>query len=130
VGLSQTNKKKLILLGAVLSGIVEGGMIAPIVASRNPEIGFIVLMAAPGTPSDRLLIKQARLIAEGQGASESEIRLTENSNKAIFEVLKSENDLNTARVKVSEMMSALADSLTSNQTDMQEMLRERLLVFR
>ncbi|MDP3462674.1 MAG: alpha/beta hydrolase [Bacteroidales bacterium] len=110
-----------------LIGHSEGGMIAPIVASRNPEIGFIVLMAAPGTPSDRLLIKQARLIAEGQGASESEIRLTENSNKAIFEVLKSENDLNTARVKVSEMMSALADSLTSNQTDMQEMLRERLL---
>lgn len=109
-------------------GHSEGGMIAPIVAARNPDIGFLVLMAAPGTPTDQLLLKQARLISEAQGASEREIRLTEKSNKEIFRVLKNEEDEQTARQLVRQTLIALSDSLTPDGSELEESMKEQLLL--
>lgn len=41
-----------------LIGHSEGGLIAAIVASRNDDIGFVVLLAGPGVPGAELLLKQ------------------------------------------------------------------------
>ncbi len=41
-----------------LMGHSEGGMIAPIVASRNKTVKFIVLLAGPGVPVSELMLKQ------------------------------------------------------------------------
>jgi pimeloyl-ACP methyl ester carboxylesterase len=41
-----------------LIGHSEGGMIAPMVASRNPNVDFIVLLAAPGIPISELMLQQ------------------------------------------------------------------------
>jgi hypothetical protein len=109
-------------------GHSEGGMIAPIVAARNPVIGFLVLMAAPGTPTDMLLLKQARLISEAQGASEKEIRLTEKSNKEIFRVLKYEENETTARKLVRQTLIALSDSLTPDGSQLEESMQQQLLL--
>jgi uncharacterized protein len=46
-----------------LIGHSEGGMIAPMVATRNPNVAFIVLLAGPGVPIDQLLIRQTRDIS-------------------------------------------------------------------
>lgn len=108
-------------------GHSEGGMIAQVAASRNAEISFAVLMAAPGTPSDQLLLKQARLISEAQGASEREIRLTENSNKKIFNVLINEPDEENARETVRDVFIALSDSLTPDGSDMESAMQQQLL---
>ncbi|MBC8883114.1 alpha/beta fold hydrolase [Flavobacterium piscinae] len=47
------NPKKIGLIGHS-----EGGMIAPIVASKDKNISFIVLLVAPGIPCDELLMEQ------------------------------------------------------------------------
>lgn len=41
-----------------LIGHSEGGVVAPMLASRRDDIGFVVLLAAPGVPGDELMRRQ------------------------------------------------------------------------
>ncbi len=108
-------------------GHSEGGMITQVAASRNNDIKFVVMMAAPGVPSDQLLLKQARLISEAQGASEREIRLTGESNKYIFSVLKNEQDQDKAREIIRTELISLSDSLTPDGSELESAMQQQLL---
>ncbi len=57
-----------------LIGHSEGGLIAPMVAARNPDVAFIVMMAGPGVPGDEILLEQGVLISEAAGASPAAAR--------------------------------------------------------
>ncbi len=50
-------------------GHSEGGLIAPIVASWNPDLAGIVLLAGPGCKGSEILEQQSDRIIEQQGAS-------------------------------------------------------------
>lgn len=50
-----------------LIGHSEGGMIAPMVAARDPKIAFIVLMAGPGAPIRDLMAAQRAAVARVNG---------------------------------------------------------------
>jgi pimeloyl-ACP methyl ester carboxylesterase len=50
-------------------GHSEGGMIAPMIAARNPNVAFVVLMAGPGVRADELLPVQVMRMTEAAGAS-------------------------------------------------------------
>jgi pimeloyl-ACP methyl ester carboxylesterase len=50
-----------------LVGHSEGGLIAPMIAARNHDVAFIVMMAGPGVPGDQVIAEQTRLILEAQG---------------------------------------------------------------
>jgi len=52
------NKKKIGLIGHS-----EGGIIAPIVASADKNISFIVLLAGPGVTGDKIIIQQSKDLA-------------------------------------------------------------------
>ena len=52
-----------------LVGHSEGGMIAPLVAARNKDIAFIILLAGPGIKGDDLLAKQNKAILTADGIS-------------------------------------------------------------
>jgi hypothetical protein len=56
-----------------LIGHSEGGMIAPMAATRSRDIAFIVLMAGPGVPGDSLLLLQDAALLEAAGVSASSI---------------------------------------------------------
>jgi uncharacterized protein len=51
-----------------LVGHSEGGLIASMVAARNRDVAFVVMMAGPGVRGDELLVAQASAIAEAAGA--------------------------------------------------------------
>ncbi|MEL6356912.1 MAG: alpha/beta hydrolase, partial [Bacteroidota bacterium] len=51
-----------------LVGHSEGGLVAPMVAAEREDVDFVVLLAAPGIPSDTLMLMQSRLIQETMGA--------------------------------------------------------------
>ncbi len=51
-----------------LLGHSEGGLIAPIVASRSQAIAFIILLAGPGLKGDKLLKEQNSVLLQIQGA--------------------------------------------------------------
>ncbi len=50
-----------------LLGHSEGGVIAPMVAARNSDVAFVVLMAGTGVPGNEIIVAQAMLIAEAAG---------------------------------------------------------------
>ena len=55
-------------IGSVgLIGHSEGGAIAAIVASREDDVDFVVLMAGPGVPGAELLLKQNERIFDAMG---------------------------------------------------------------
>lgn len=55
-------------------GHSEGGIIAPMVASRNKNVNFIVMMAGPGLTGEEIVLKQSVLISKAEGESEKEIK--------------------------------------------------------
>ena len=50
-----------------LVGHSEGGMIAPLVASQDPGVAFIVLMAGSGVPGDEIIAEQGVLMLRASG---------------------------------------------------------------
>jgi fermentation-respiration switch protein FrsA (DUF1100 family) len=76
-----------------LAGHSEGGIIAPMVASRSKDVNFIVLMAGTGLRGDKILLYQQEYIARASGATESDIKKTIDLNSGAFEmVLKAKSD--------------------------------------
>jgi pimeloyl-ACP methyl ester carboxylesterase len=74
-----------------LIGHSEGGIIAPIVASKNAKVKFIISMAGPGIPTDELLVLQSNALAKSAGASEEELKSTEVTNREIYALIKNYN---------------------------------------
>ncbi len=75
-----------------LVGHSEGGEIAPMVAARNPDVAFIVLMAGPGVPGNELLPQQELLVWEASGMSHDAAEKKVNNNRAMFTLIEREKD--------------------------------------
>lgn len=56
-----------------LIGHSEGGLIAPMVATRSSDVAFMVLMAGPGISGEEILYLQGALIARANGTAETAI---------------------------------------------------------
>jgi len=65
-----------------LIGHSEGGIIAPMVAARNADVAFIVMMAGSGVRGDQILVAQNVLLAEASGVS-AEIAEAEAAKKEV-----------------------------------------------
>jgi pimeloyl-ACP methyl ester carboxylesterase len=54
-----------------LIGHSEGGIVAPLVASRSDDVAFIVMLAGTGVPGNEVLAHQIGLISRAGGADEN-----------------------------------------------------------
>ena len=45
-----------------ICGHSEGGLLAPMIAARNSEVGFLILMAAPGVDGKAIILSQGPLL--------------------------------------------------------------------
>ena len=75
-----------------LIGHSEGGIIAPIAATRDPGIAFIVLMAGTGLPGEEILYLQGQLILKAGGADEKTLKMQHDIQKSLFAILKTDAD--------------------------------------
>jgi len=75
-----------------LVGHSEGGLIAPMVASKSKDVSFIVLLAGTGIQGDKLLLLQQELIAKANGVSETDIKKSIETNSKLFEMVVKSND--------------------------------------
>lgn len=74
-------------------GHSEGAMIAPIVASRNKEVAFIILLAGPGITGREILITQTEAMLLGQGFVKDSAMKISNLNKEIMDIVENnQND--------------------------------------
>ena len=73
-------------------GHSEGGIIAPMVAARSPDVAFIVLMAGTGLPGEEILYLQGQAIMKAMGADEKALKQQLELQKRLFEIVKTEKD--------------------------------------
>jgi len=78
----EINRKKIGLIGHS-----EGGIIAPMVARKSPDVAFIVLLAGTGIQGDKLLLLQQKLIGKVSGVSDEDLLKSELTNRKVFEIV-------------------------------------------
>lgn len=93
-----------------LVGHSEGGLIAPIVASRNKDVAYVALLAGPGLPGDELLLKQQELIAAASGASDQDILETHELSNKMFEMIHEIEDVELLKKKLTDLLNKNLDA--------------------
>ncbi|HEX5872452.1 MAG TPA: alpha/beta fold hydrolase [Longimicrobium sp.] len=96
-------------------GHSEGGLIAPMVAARAPEVGFIVMLAGPGTPSAELLMAQTALIIRAGGAGEREVERTTALQRELFAAIAAEADSAALHGRLTDIVRRFQASLTPEE---------------
>ncbi|WP_144395418.1 alpha/beta hydrolase family protein [Pleionea sediminis] len=71
-----------------LIGHSEGGMVAPMVASRRDDIAFLILLAGPGITIDKLYSEQRYLILKASGIDESVLNSVYRGEKRLFKEIR------------------------------------------
>ncbi|MFH1311993.1 MAG: alpha/beta fold hydrolase [Candidatus Eisenbacteria bacterium] len=71
-----------------LIGHSEGGVIAPMVASRSRAVSFLVLLAGPGVPGDEILIRQMELISRAAGMEEEQVARVISAQRTLLDLVK------------------------------------------
>jgi len=75
-----------------LIGHSEGGIIAPIVANRDPAVKFIVMLAGSGVRGDRILLGQQESIGRASGLPESVLSQAAAANRLIYDAIIADPD--------------------------------------
>jgi uncharacterized protein len=102
----EVDKKKIGLVGHS-----EGGIIAPMVASRSKDIAFIVLLAGTGIPGDQLLLLQQQLIGKAGGMSDEALEKAKAVNKGAFEIIVRSKDADHLKADLTTYLKqALAEN--------------------
>lgn len=96
---SEVDKAKIGLIGHS-----EGGIIAPMVASKSSDVAYIVLLAGTGIRGDALLPMQLTAVLRASGASETAIARAAKDQGEIFKTILSEPDPEAARNKLREVL--------------------------
>jgi uncharacterized protein len=104
-----------------LIGHSEGGLIAPIVASNNPDISFIVSLSGPGVTGEQIILRQSVDISRASGIDEKKIQESVTTNKKLFAILKKEPDNNKASEK---MIAAYKKILVKRKASPDEIEKE------
>jgi len=100
-----------------IAGHSEGGMIAPMAASRSDEVAFIVMLAGPGITGAEILVLQGQLIARAMGTPEDMIALNTNTQSRMIETVISEPDPEAA---ADQLRTILAEAIATLPADIQE----------
>lgn len=113
----EIDKKKIGLIGHS-----EGGMIAPIVASKSKDVRFLVSLAGTGVRGDKILLAQQELIARAEGEKEDIIAKTKQYNQRTFDLIQTEQNTETLKTKLAEIIrESIPDMLPNLPKERHEM---------
>ena len=88
-----------------LIGHSEGGEIAPLVATLDPRIAFLVLMAAPGLDGATLLVAQNRALFAANGVPEDQVEILVKNRAERFAAAREAQDPADARTRLTEVLN-------------------------
>jgi len=75
-----------------LVGHSEGGVIAPMVAARNKDVAFIVMMAGTGVPGDQVILAQSEAIDVANGKKPEDVAKSAAIQKEVIRLIETEKD--------------------------------------
>jgi CubicO group peptidase (beta-lactamase class C family)/pimeloyl-ACP methyl ester carboxylesterase len=90
-------------IGLVSHG--EGGLAAPIVAARNHDVAFVVMLGAPAVPAAENSVESGRLNAEGNGELYRKADEQAAETRKIFSVIQEEKDPASLDRKLREFLA-------------------------
>ena len=108
----EINPKKIGLMGHS-----EGGVIAPMVASTNKAVAFIVLLAGTGIPGDTLLLMQKALIERAEGATETEVQAGQTANKGAFEIVRNAKSIEQLKTDLTLYYQQMEDKKPTTEDE-------------
>lgn len=88
-----------------LIGHSEGALVAPIVASRTSDVGFVVLLAGTGVNGEELLVMQLIAINRALGVSEEITQQRSRLQKELLELLAGAPDDSAAVERAREVLA-------------------------
>lgn len=97
-----------------LIGHSEGGVIAPIVASRNADINYIIMMAGTGVSGMDLLLMQAEAINKASGVSENDIQKTNEINRGAYQLVLTVSDTTQLKSELKSYAAKTFNQLPKN----------------
>ncbi|WP_165185359.1 alpha/beta hydrolase family protein [Caulobacter soli] len=89
-----------------LIGHSEGGLIAPMVAAKDPRIAFVAMIGGPGVNGERVLLSQTRALMLAHGAPLAKVDAASTENRAAYEIVKAEPDPAAAAAKLKALFVA------------------------
>ena len=98
-----------------LLGHSEGGIIAPMVAARSKEIAFIVLMAGPAVPGDKIISKQIELLMRAAGATETEIKTELARQEQVYEVVRTNKGWDALKLELRKDAKESLNKMTAEE---------------
>jgi uncharacterized protein len=86
-------------------GHSEGGIIAPLMASRSPDVAWIVILAGPATKGEETLLLQSDLITRAAGMTNDQVAKSLDFDRESYNLVRHE----TNRVVLEAKLEALAN---------------------
>jgi pimeloyl-ACP methyl ester carboxylesterase len=81
-------------------GHSEGGIVAPMVAIRNPKAAFVIIIAGPGLRGDKLFLLQSALVSASYGTPKDHIARRQAFDEKLYAAALSSPDPAVARTRV------------------------------
>ncbi len=88
-----------------LIGHSEGGVIAPMIAARNKDVAFIVMMAGTGVPGDEVIVAQGEALAIAAGKSPDEAAQAAAKERELIKLVETEKDEAVLEKELKEKMA-------------------------
>ncbi|HXY23749.1 MAG TPA: alpha/beta hydrolase [Candidatus Acidoferrum sp.] len=102
-----------------LIGHSEGGIIAPLVATRSNSVAWVVLLAGPGLKGEQLLLLQAEAILRASGVNEGEIFRTLAFNKQSYALVRQESDPVALQAKLNDLVQSTSTGAAMSPSALQ-----------
>lgn len=99
----------------ILCGHSEGGIIAPMVASRRDDIAGIILMAGPGVNGRQISLNQTKLIAKASGVPDYMIELNQTLLQGLYDRQAKGDAIDKAYI--AELAAKIKQGLPENVRD-------------
>lgn len=98
-----------------LVGHSEGALVAPLVANRETDVAFVVLLASTGVTGEQVLYEQGAQLARAAGLGPEVAAQQKSIQQALFAILRQESDPAVARRKLAEVIAPALAQMPEGQ---------------
>jgi uncharacterized protein len=98
-----------------LLGHSEGGIVAPMAATRSSDIAFIVLMSGPGLTGEKIMLAQAEAAGRAEGRTPEQIKSNTRVQQVLFEAARQNRGWEDATLAVRAEVRASIAQLPEEQ---------------
>ena len=85
-------------------GHSEGGVIAPMIASRSSDVAWIVVLAGPATRGAETLLLQSDLIARAAGMTDEQVAKSLDFDRQAYSLVRQEKDRTVLENKLDDLV--------------------------